>query len=52
MNELNEILKKIEIPVYSEFCLTPGQCYKVKTYLPFWFTLLCVAGGYVIVKNL
>lgn len=52
MNELKEILNKLEIPVHSEFCLTPEQCYRVKTYLPSWLTLLCIAGAYVIIKNL
>lgn len=52
MDDLKEILNKLEVPVKSEFCLTPTQCYEVTTYLPFWFTLLCGAGAYVIIKNL
>jgi len=52
MDKLQEILKSLEVPVQSEFCLTPTQCYQVTTYLPSWFSLLCIAGGVVIIKNL
>jgi len=52
MNEIDNVLDEIRIPVKSQFCLMPGQCYEVTTYLPGWFTLMLIAGGYVIAKNL
>ena len=29
----------LEIPIKSNICLTPNNCYPVETYLPAWVTI-------------
>lgn len=44
-------LEILEIPIKSEICLTPGNCYPVKTYLPSWITLVLIGSVILIAKN-
>jgi hypothetical protein len=36
----------------SEFCLTPGQCYPVKTEVPIWLLLILFGSSYLILKEI
>jgi hypothetical protein len=41
----------LEIPIRSEVCLTPGNCYPVNTYLPSWLMIGLIALTFLTVKN-
>jgi hypothetical protein len=36
----------------SKFCLTPSQCYEVKTDLPLWFVLLLAGSSLFLIKEI
>ena len=35
----------------SEFCLTPAQCYPVKTEVPIWMILILIGSSVLILKE-
>jgi len=51
MDSILDLLKPIEIPVKSEICLAPNQCYEVTTYIPGWITLILIGSVFTIIKN-
>lgn len=36
----------------SKFCITPSQCYPVKTEVPTWVVLILLGSTFFIVKNI
>lgn len=42
----------LEIPIKSEVCLTPNDCYPVNTTIPSWITLILIGTVFLLVQNL
>ncbi len=41
----------LEIPIRSEICLTPNQCYPVNTFIPGYVTLILIGSVFLLIKN-
>ena len=40
------------IKLNSEFCLTPNQCYKIKTDMPLWLILILTGSTIFLLKEI
>lgn len=52
MNGTNLDFNKFALVLNSSFCITPNQCFTVKTELPFWITAILLGSAILIGKEI